>query len=130
MRLDLRRMQDKNQQKKKKQKDWLVLTALRSALLIKIPKHLQTPKPARKKKCIYCKTVFICKKRRQENNIVRPYCLNAGDRRNPQSYNLQVVSTHTSHVCGQHSFGLPLGMYGIHRTHFDYVRLDLLSLVI
>ena len=34
--------------RKKKQKDWLVLTALRSALLIKTPKHLQTPKPARK----------------------------------------------------------------------------------
>ena len=47
--------------------------------------------------------------------------------RNP---NLQVVITHASHVCSQHSFGLPLRMYGMHRTHFDHARLDLLSLVI
>ena len=44
--------------------------------------------------------------------------------------NLKVVITHASHVCCQNSFGLPLGMYGMHRTHFDHVRLDLLSLVI
>ena len=44
--------------------------------------------------------------------------------RNP---NLQVVITHVSHVCGQHSFGLPLRMYGMHRTHFDHAPLDFLS---
>ena len=44
--------------------------------------------------------------------------------------NLQVVITHASHVCSQHSFGLPLRMYGMHRTHFDHARLDVLSLVI
>ena len=44
--------------------------------------------------------------------------------------NLQVVITHASHVCSQLSFGLPLMMNGMHRTHFDHVRLDLLSLVI
>ena len=44
--------------------------------------------------------------------------------------NLQVVITHASHVCNQHSFRLPLRMYGMHRTHFDHARLDLLSLVI
>ena len=44
--------------------------------------------------------------------------------------NLQVVITHASHVCSQHSFRLPLRMYGMHRTHFDHARLDLLSLVI
>ena len=47
--------------------------------------------------------------------------------RNP---NLQVVITHASHVCGQHSFGLPLRMNGMHRTQFDHARLDLLSLVV
>ena len=44
--------------------------------------------------------------------------------------NLQVVVTHASHVCSQHSFGLPIRMYGKHRKHFDHARLDLLSLVI
>ena len=44
--------------------------------------------------------------------------------------NLQVVFTHASHVCSQHSFGLPLRMYGMYRTHFDHARLDLLPLVI
>ena len=37
--------------------------------------------------------------------------------RNP---NLQVVITHASHVCNQHSFGLPLRMNGMHRTQFDH----------
>ena len=46
--------------------------------------------------------------------------------RNP---NLQVFITHALHVCSQHSFGLPLRMYGMHRTHFDHVRLDLLPLL-
>ena len=44
--------------------------------------------------------------------------------------NLQVVITHVSHVCSQHSFGLPLRMYGMHRTHFNHTRLDFLSLVV
>ena len=47
--------------------------------------------------------------------------------RNP---NLEVVITHASHVCRQHSFGLPLRMNGMHRTQFDHVRLNLLSLVV
>ena len=47
--------------------------------------------------------------------------------RNP---NLQVVITYAPHACIQHSFGLPLRMYGMHRTHFDHALLDLLSLVI
>ena len=46
--------------------------------------------------------------------------------RNP---NLQVVVTHASHVCSQHSFGLPLRMNGMHITQYDHARLDLLSLV-
>ena len=33
--------------------------------------------------------------------------------RNP---NLQVVITHASRVCNQHSFGLPLRMNGMHGT--------------
>ena len=39
--------------------------------------------------------------------------------------NLQVVITHASHVCSQHSFGLPLRMYGIYRTHFDHACFDI-----
>ena len=35
--------------------------------------------------------------------------------RNP---NLQVVITHASHVCSQHSFGLPLRMNGMYITQF------------
>ena len=44
--------------------------------------------------------------------------------------NLQVVIRYASHACSQHSFGLPLRMYGMHRTHFDHAYLDLVSLVI
>ena len=47
--------------------------------------------------------------------------------RNP---NLQVVITHASHVCSQHSFGLPLRTNGMHRTQFDHARFDILLLVI
>ena len=43
--------------------------------------------------------------------------------------NLQVIITHASHLCSQHSFGIPLWMYGMHKTHFDHAWLDLLSLV-
>ena len=44
--------------------------------------------------------------------------------------NLEVVITHASHVCTQHSFGLPLRMNGMQGTQFDHARLDPLSLVI
>ena len=47
--------------------------------------------------------------------------------RNP---NLQVVVTHASLECSQHSFGLPPRMNGMHRTQLDYARLDHLSLEI
>ena len=43
------------------------------------------------------------------------YKLIAGDKRSPQS-KLQVFITHASHVCSQHSFGLPLRMKGMHKT--------------
>ena len=46
--------------------------------------------------------------------------------RNP---NVQFVITHVSYVCGQHSFELPLRMYGMHRPHFDHAPLAFLSLV-
>ena len=37
--------------------------------------------------------------------------------------NLQVFIMYASHVCSQHSFGLPLRMYGnMHRTHFDHAH--------
>ena len=39
--------------------------------------------------------------------------------RGARNSNLQVVITHASHVCSQHSLGLPLRMFGMHRTHFD-----------
>ena len=50
--------------------------------------------------------------------------------RGVRNRSLQVVITHASHVCDQRSFGLPLGMNGMHRKQFDHARLDLLSLVI
>ena len=50
--------------------------------------------------------------------------------RGAHNTNLQVVISHASHLCSQHSFGLPLRMNGMHRTQFDDARLDLLSLVI
>lgn len=34
--------------------------------------------------------------------------------------------THASHVCSQHSFGLPLRMNGMHKTQFDRARFDFL----
>ena len=40
--------------------------------------------------------------------------------------NLQVVITHASHACSQHSFGLPLRMNGMHRRQFGHVRFDYL----
>ena len=49
--------------------------------------------------------------------------------RGARSPSLQVVITHASYVCSQHSFGLPLRMCGMHRVLFDQARLDLLSLV-
>ena len=45
--------------------------------------------------------------------------------RNP---NLQVVIMRVSHVCSQHSFGLPQGMSGIHIKQFDHSHVDVLSL--
>ena len=42
---------------------------------------------------------------------------------------LQVVITHASHVCNQHSFGLPLRMNGMYRTQFDHARMDPLPFV-
>ena len=42
--------------------------------------------------------------------------------------NLKVVNTHASHVCSQHSFGLPLRMNRKHVTQFNHAHLDLLSL--
>ena len=60
-------------------------------------------------------------------SLLRSTSVSAGDKRSPQS-NLQVVITHASHVCSQHSFGLR--MNGMHRTQFDHALLDLLSLKI
>ena len=42
--------------------------------------------------------------------------------------NLQVVMTHASHVCSQHSFGIPLRMNGMYQMQFCRGRLDLLPL--
>ena len=50
--------------------------------------------------------------------------------RGARNSNLQVVITHAWHVCSQHSFGLPLRINGMHRTHFGHARLDVLSHVI
>ena len=43
--------------------------------------------------------------------------------------NRQVVITHASHVCSQHSFGLLLRMYVMYETQFNHVRIDLVPLV-
>ena len=53
-----------------------------------------------------------------------------GRQEQPAKPNLQAVITQASHVCGQNSFGLPQRVNGIHRTQFDHLRLDPLSLVI
>ena len=44
--------------------------------------------------------------------------------------NFQVVIMHALHVWSQHLFGLPVRMYGMHRTQFDDSRCNLLLLVI
>ena len=44
--------------------------------------------------------------------------------RGARNTNLKVVITHASHVCSQHSFGLPLRMNGMHRTLFDHACFD------
>ena len=55
--------------------------------------------------------------------------ITAGDKRGARNPNLQVVITHASQVCSQHSFGLPVRMNEMHRTQFDHARLDLLLFV-
>ena len=55
--------------------------------------------------------------------IILIYLLRAT--RGARNLNLQVVKTHASHVCSQHSFGLPLRMNGMQRMQFDHSRLDL-----
>ena len=47
--------------------------------------------------------------------------------RNP---NLQVVITHASHVCGQHSLELPLRMNGMHKTQLNVQRCCLPNLLL
>ena len=44
--------------------------------------------------------------------------------RNP---NLQVVITHASHVCSQHSFGLPPRMNEMQNTQFDHADFENLT---
>ena len=43
---------------------------------------------------------------------------------------LLLYITLASHVVSQHSFGIPVRMYGMHRNQFDHARLELSSLVI
>ena len=50
--------------------------------------------------------------------------------RGARNANLQFGITHASHVCSQHSFGLPLIVNGVHKTQFDHARFYFLSLVI
>ena len=77
------------------------------------------------------KTIIIWQIAADISNFWNPLLVHfiVGDKRscNP---NLQVVITHAWHVCSQYSFGLPLIVYGMHRTLVDHARLDLLSLVI
>ena len=48
----------------------------------------------------------------------------------PMDYNLQVVITHPSQVCSQHSFELPQKMNGMHKTQFDHQRFNLQPLIV
>ena len=41
---------------------------------------------------------------------------------------LQVVITHALHVGCHHLLGLPVRLNDMHRTQFDHMRLDILSL--
>ena len=59
-------------------------------------------------------SVFCCCGRQEEPSILISRLL---------------LRTHRMYVCSQLSFGLPLRMNGMHRTQFNHVRLDLLSLV-
>ena len=82
-------MQDKNQQKKKTEG----LAGSHRPPLCFADKDSQTStdsKTCEKKKSAFTAKQFSFAKRdrRQENNIVRPYCINASDKRSPQSYNL------------------------------------------
>ena len=76
---------------------------------------------------------ILCRERNESTNAVKDllsYILILRATRGARNPNLQVVITRASHVCSQHSFGLPLRINGMHRTQFDHARLDLLSLVI
>ena len=42
----------------------------------------------------------------------------------PVGSTIQCLNNQGQHVCSQHSFRLPLRMYGMHRTQFDHVCLD------
>ena len=93
--------------RKKKQKDWLVLTALRSALLIKTPKHLQTPKPARKKKVHLLQNSFHLQKKKNNRKII--------------SSDLIVLMRATRGACNPIIFRLLLRM---RRMYVASIRLD------
>ena len=72
----------------------------------------------------------ICNRWVRDTPTERESCLQLRATRRVRNPNLQVIITHASHVWSQNSFGLPLRMYGMNRTHFDNARLDILSLVI
>ena len=59
-------------------------------------------------------------------------CIDCGRQEQPAIliFRLSFHISHASHVCSQHSFGLPLRINGMHRIQFDLARFDLLPLVI
>ena len=61
--------------------------------------------------------------------LMRVFFVVAGDKRSPQSWSRLLLRTHHVYVVS-FRFELPLRMNGMHRTHFDHLRLDLQSLVI
>ena len=67
--------------------------------------------------------------RRTVSFLISSWKVFVGNKRNLNP-NFQVVIMHALHVWSQHLFGLPVRMYGMHRTQFDDSRCNLLLLVI
>ena len=65
---------------------------------------------------------FVSQKLRHklcETPSIRNYWSNFSDF---ELWLLRAVIAYVSHVCSQHSFGLPLRINGMHRTQYDHVR--------
>ena len=59
---------------------------------------------------VYESKVFSCEGKSQELDRITIFFMLLRARRGALNPNLQVIITHASHLCSQHSFGLPLRM--------------------